>query len=136
VTIVNLDFDQGVWVRSRLMSVRRIRSGICRVEAGPASSQVVITTFPPGRNRRAPPCAAAAIELAKWNASTPKIGSALPPGRPVSVRSTCWKLARPVHKDRVHALGLGRRHLHCRDRESAPGTPSRRVVAEGTLIGK
>jgi hypothetical protein len=41
-----------------------------------------------------------------------------------------------VHEDGVHAPGLGRRRLHCRGREPAPGTPSRRVVAEGTLIGK
>jgi hypothetical protein len=30
----------------------------------------------------------------------------------------------------------GRRLFHCRGREPTPGTPSLRVVAEGTLIGK
>ena len=49
---VYLDADQRVWVRSRLMSVRR--SGVCRAEPGPAGSQVVITNFPPVLNRRAP----------------------------------------------------------------------------------
>ena len=33
--------------------------------------------------------ARAVIELAKWNASTHKIVSALPPARPVSVKSAC-----------------------------------------------
>jgi hypothetical protein len=62
------------------MSVRRIRSGRL-----PGCDH----NFPPGRNRRARSSAAAVIELAKWNASTHKIVSALPPARPVSVKSAC-----------------------------------------------
>jgi hypothetical protein len=93
-TIVNLDFDQRVWVRSRLMSVRRIRSGICRVEA---ACQL------PGCDHQLPSRAQQASALVYGSGdragevervdTQDRVGTAA--GQARVGESTCWKLARP-----------------------------------------
>ena len=46
------------------------------------------------------------------------------------------RVRQPIGHQSRSSSEVGRRLLHCRSREPAPGTPSRRVVAEGTLIGE
>ena len=51
-------------------------------------------------------------------------------------RRRCVRVRQPIGHQSRSSTEVGRRLLHCRDSEPAPGTLSRRVVAEGALIGK
>ena len=124
-------------------NVPKIDPSLCGLETALARSKPAGMRCLPSCDGCLPTCLARdAGRTALTSGSSP--GVARRHGSRLRTGPTCWRVPRrrcvrvrqPIGHQSRSSSEVGRRLFHSRGREPAPGTPSRRVVAEGALIGK